>query len=52
MGIITKMRNQMQIVMWAILILFVTSMAIGGLVGGASVNDILVVIKTVLKLAH
>jgi parvulin-like peptidyl-prolyl isomerase len=40
MGIITKMRNQMQIVMWAILILFVTSMAIGGLVGGASVNDI------------
>ena len=40
MGIITKMRNQMQIVMWTILILFVTSMAIGGLVGGASVNDI------------
>jgi len=40
MGIITKMRNQMQIVMWAILILFVTSMAIGGLVGGANINDI------------
>lgn len=40
MGLITKMRNQMQIVMWTILILFVTSMAIGGLVGGASVNDI------------
>ena len=40
MGIITNMRNRMQVVMWTILILFVTSMAIGGLVGGASIGDI------------
>ena len=40
MGLITKMRSQMQVVMWTILILFVTSMAIGGLVGGASITDI------------
>jgi len=30
----------MQVVMWTILVLFVTSMAIGGLVGGASISDI------------
>ena len=40
MGIITNMRSQMQVVMWAILVLFVISMAIGGLVGGASIGDI------------
>ncbi len=40
MGIITNMRNRMQVVMWTILVLFVTSMAIGGLVGGASIGDI------------
>ena len=40
MGLITKMRSQMQVVMWTILVLFVTSMAIGGLVGGASISDI------------
>ena len=40
MGVITNMRSQMQIVMWTILILFVTSMVIGGLVGGASITDI------------
>ena len=40
MGIITNMRNRMQLVMWTILVLFVTSMAIGGLVGGASIGDI------------
>ena len=40
MGLITKMRSQMQIVMWTILILFVVSMAIGGLVGGANIGDI------------
>ncbi|MDA9841586.1 SurA N-terminal domain-containing protein [Candidatus Marinimicrobia bacterium] len=34
------MRNRMQVVMWTILVLFVTSMAIGGLVGGASIGDI------------
>ena len=28
----------MQVVMWTILVLFVTSMAIGGLVGGASLK--------------
>ena len=40
MGVITNMRSQMQVVMWTILVLFVTSMAIGGLVGGASITDI------------
>ena len=40
MGVITNMRSQMQVVMWAILVLFVISMAIGGLVGGASIGDI------------
>ena len=40
MGVITNMRSQMQVVMWTILVLFVTSMAIGGLVGGASISDI------------
>ena len=40
MGIITNMRTQMQPVMWAILILFIASMAVGGLVGGASIGDI------------
>ena len=34
------MRSRMQVVMWTILVLFVTSMAIGGLVGGASITDI------------
>jgi len=34
------MRSQMQVVMWTILVLFVTSMVIGGLVGGASISDI------------
>ena len=40
MGVITNMRSKMQVVMWTILVLFVTSMAIGGLVGGASITDI------------
>jgi len=40
MGIITNMRTQMQPVMWAILILFIGSMAVGGLVGGANIGDI------------
>jgi len=40
MGIITNMRSQMQVVMWTILILFIVSMAIGGLVGGANIGDI------------
>lgn len=40
MGIITNMRSQMKIVMWTILILFIASMAIGGLVGGASISEI------------
>ncbi|MFL2485367.1 MAG: SurA N-terminal domain-containing protein [Candidatus Neomarinimicrobiota bacterium] len=34
------MRSRMQVVMWTILVLFVISMAIGGLVGGASIGDI------------
>ncbi len=40
MGIITNMRTQMQPVMWTILFLFIASMAVGGLVGGANIGDI------------
>jgi len=40
MGIITNMRSQMKVVMWTILILFIASMAVGGLVGGASISEI------------
>ena len=35
----TKMRTKMHIVLWAVLILFLLSMTVGGLVGGANVID-------------
>lgn len=40
MGVITNMRSQMQVVMWTVLVLFIISGAIGGLVGGVSIGDI------------
>jgi len=39
MAVMTSMRTRMHIVLWAVLILFVLSMAIGGLVGGANIID-------------
>ncbi len=39
MALMTQLRERMQIVLWALLILFVLSMSIGGLVGGANIID-------------
>lgn len=39
MGMMTHMRDRMHIVLWALLILFLLSMSIGGLVGGANIID-------------
>ncbi len=39
MALMTRMRDQMHFVLWAILILFLLSMSIGGLVGGANIID-------------
>jgi peptidyl-prolyl cis-trans isomerase D len=39
MALMTKMRTKMHIVLWAVLILFLLSMTVGGLVGGANVID-------------
>ncbi len=39
MALMTSMRTKMHIVLWGVLILFVLSMTVGGLVGGANVID-------------
>jgi len=39
MAVMTSMRTKMHIVLWAVLILFLLSMTIGGLVGGADIID-------------
>ncbi len=39
MALMTSMRNRMHFVLWALLILFVLSMTVGGLVGGANIID-------------
>ncbi len=39
MGMMTTLRNRMHFVLWALLALFVLSMTIGGLVGGANIID-------------
>ncbi|MEE3196651.1 MAG: peptidylprolyl isomerase [Candidatus Neomarinimicrobiota bacterium] len=39
MALMTTMRNRMHIFLWAILILFILSISIGGLVGGANIID-------------
>ncbi len=41
MGLMEKLREQTHIILWALIILFVLSMTIGGLVGGANVMDII-----------
>ncbi|MFC1785584.1 SurA N-terminal domain-containing protein, partial [Candidatus Neomarinimicrobiota bacterium] len=39
MAVMTSMRTKMHIVLWAVLILFLLSMTVGGLVGGVNVLD-------------
>ena len=39
MAVMTSMRTKMHIVLWGVLILFLLSMTIGGLVGGADIID-------------
>ena len=39
MGLMTSLRTRMTVVLWALLFLFLLSMSIGGLVGGANIID-------------
>jgi len=39
MALMTNLRERMHVVLWALLILFILSMSIGGLVGGANIID-------------
>ncbi len=39
MAVMTSMRTKMHIVLWAVLVLFILSMSIGGLVGGVNIID-------------
>ena len=39
MALMTSMRNRMHIVLWGLLIVFLLSMTVGGLVGGANILD-------------
>ena len=39
MAVMTSMRTKMHIVLWGVLILFLLSMTVGGLVGGANILD-------------
>ncbi|MBO8130735.1 MAG: peptidylprolyl isomerase [Candidatus Marinimicrobia bacterium] len=41
MGLMTGIRGHTQLILWILLILFVLSMTIGGLVGGANILDII-----------
>ena len=38
MALMTSMREKMHIVLWVLLAIFLLSMTVGGLVGGASLN--------------
>ena len=42
MGLMTSMRERMHVVLWALLAMFLLSMTIGGLVGGANIIDQLI----------
>ena len=39
MGMMSTLRNRMHVVLWSLLILFLLSMTVGGLVGGANIID-------------
>jgi len=40
MAVMKRMRDNTHIILWALLILFILSMTIGGLVGGANILDL------------
>ena len=42
MALMTSMREKMHVVLWGLLAMFLLSMTIGGLVGGANIIDQLV----------
>ena len=42
MGLMTTLRERMTVVLWALLFLFLLSMSVGGLVGGANIIDTLI----------
>ena len=42
MALMTSMRERMHVVLWALLALFLLSMTVGGLVGGANIIDQLI----------
>ena len=42
MALMTSMREKMHVVLWALLAMFILSMTIGGLVGGANIIDQLI----------
>ena len=42
MGLMTSMREKMHVVLWGLLAMFILSMTIGGLVGGANILDQLI----------
>ena len=42
MALMTSIRERMQVVLWTLLILFLLSMTVGGLVGGANIIDQLI----------
>ena len=39
MAMMTTLRNRMHVVLWSLLVLFLLSMTVGGLVGGANIID-------------
>ena len=42
MALMTVMREKMHIFLWALLVMFLLSMTVGGLVGGANIIDQLI----------
>ena len=42
MALMTSMREKMHVVLWTLLVLFLLSMTVGGLVGGANIIDQLI----------
>ena len=48
MALMTSMRERMHVVLWALLVLFLLSMTVGGLVGGANIIDQLIYFAMVI----
>ena len=51
MGVMQRLREQTHVILWGVLILFLLSMTVGGLVGGANVLDIFSKNSGVMNLA-